>query len=217
MSALGSKMYSWHKANKTNIFFGDLGRSILIWVTCPPQVNVFATKPGVWPIDLTWQCTISSCWSNEAEIIRWWLLSHIVVIKPSGGHDPYCRPLQLIVKCTNECVTRLRLRLIFLTLWRWSTSETYSTDRVINTEPWLYWLYGGCLLSRCFLMSELESDKGLYVVWLPGSIFAPSLFPKMCGTSQQGCLAQPNLCTDICVSFTASVCPCDSLPSLKFS
>lgn len=150
---------------------------------------------------------ISSCWSNEAEIIQWRQLSHIVAVKPSDGHDPYCRPLQLIVKCTNKCVRRLRLRLIFLTLWQWSTSKTCSTDRVINTELWLYWLYGGCLFWRLFfLMSELESDKGLYLVWLPGSSFALSLFQQIRGASQQGCLCSTK--SGICLSFTASVCPC---------
>lgn len=41
-------------------------------------------------------------------------------------------------------------------------------------------------------MSEHESDKSLYVVGLPGSMFALSLFHRMQRASQQGCWAQPN-------------------------
>ena len=50
---------------------------------------------------------------------------------------------------------------------------------------------GDYLLWGVFFMPKLESDKGLYVVWLPGSIFALSLFMQTCGATQQGSGGQP--------------------------
>lgn len=54
-------------------------------------------------------------------------------------------------------------------------------------------IWGTFYSGGVFLMSKLESDTGLYVVWLARQYFAQSLFQQICGASQQGSLAEPDL------------------------